>query len=133
MRARLTSWSAIGVSSRRGKLWCGALAVLWVGAICFGGLAIHRAKLANEIGQARREWRDSEAMRTATRYGDVKLPLRGETCTSYAFDNWQGGFVDERITECEPPKPPRSMTLWDSSGGTVARVNGIAAGFKRQQ
>jgi len=132
MRARLTSWSAIGVSSPLGKLMCVAAAMCAVAAIGYGGIARHRAGIAEGVERAQREWRDSDTMRKASRYGDVKVPLRGDNlCTAYAFDNWRGSFVDERVTECEPPRAPSSVAK-ESSGDTVSRLNGVAAAFKRQ-
>ena len=133
MRAKVTSFSAVGVPRRtRVLFWV----VVGVGAVAlgyFGGQHMQRAQVADAAEQVRREWRDSDTARTALRYGDVKVPLRGETCTAYAFDNQSGGFVDERVTECEsPPKAtPPLPAEWNNSGGTVARAKGVAAGFRR--
>jgi hypothetical protein len=53
----------------------------------------------------------------------VRLPLNGAMCRSYAFDNVRGGYATEREVPCEPEPP--------SSGGSIARVEGLASGFKR--
>ena len=134
MRARLTSWSALGVSARRRKLLSVVVAAGGVAAIYYAGVAMHRARVADAAEQVRREWRDIEETRTASRYGDVKVPLKGDICTSYAFDNWRGGFVGERVTECEPTaNPPPRSTASDSTVDSVSRLHGVAAAFKRQQ
>ena len=133
MRAKVTSFSAVGVPRRTRILFWVVVAVCAVGLGYFGARQMQRAQVADAAEQVRREWRDSDAARTASRYGDVKLPLRGETCTAYAFDNQNGSFVDERVTECETPKPatPPLPAEWNNSGGTLARAKGVAAGFRR--
>jgi len=102
-------------------------------SVGYGSIVGGRAWNAHLESEAAAELQASKARRDAGRYADVKVPLRGEMCTAYSFDNKDGGFVGEREAECEPTPPPRRMgPSWDKTDG-AARFQGIANAFKRQQ
>lgn len=130
MRASITSLIVPGRRLQRRTVVFGIVLLLFAVSLGYGAIKSQRhAQLEQE---AAIELQVSNQRRAASRYADVKVPLRGETCTAYSFDNKEGGFVGEREAACEPPPPPRRTP----SGGKIdgaARFQGISNAFKKQQ
>jgi hypothetical protein len=109
------------------------LAILLVcGLLLTGGISIagYRAWTIHLTGVERAQVQLSNEQRIALRYGDLRIPSRGEVCTSFAFDNVTGWLVDEREIACHVASE-QSPPGWEHSGGTIARAYGMANGFKR--
>jgi len=99
----------------------------------YGAIIGHRTWNAQLEHEAALALQASNERRAANRYADVKVPLRGEKCTAYSFDNQDGGFVGEREAPCETAPPPRRAgPAWEKTDGT-ARFQGISNAFKKQQ
>jgi hypothetical protein len=133
MRASITSLIVPGRLPARRTLLVGIAVLILTVTVGYGAAVGSRAWNAHIERETATELQASTARRDSIRYADVKVPLRGEMCTAYSFDNKGGGFVGEREAECEPTPPPRRMgPSWEKTDG-AARFQGIANAFKKQQ
>jgi hypothetical protein len=109
----------------------GMAIVLVCGLMLTSGISIagYRAWTIHLSGLERAQVQLSNEQRLALRYGDLRIPSRGEACRSFAFDNVTGWLVDEREIACHVASE-QSPPGWEHSGGTIARAYGIAKGFK---
>ena len=136
MRASITSLIVPRRRLQRRTVMFGIVLLLFAVSLGYSAIKGQRVWHAQlEPDAAAVDAQVSNQRRAARRYADVKVPLRGEMCTAYSFDNKEGGFVGERVTECEPAAnpPPRSSVGSDSTVDSVSRLHGVAAAFKRQQ
>ena len=133
MRASITSVIVPGRLPRRRTVMLGIALLLFAVSLGYGAMVGHRAWNAQLEREAAIELQASNERRAASRYADVKVPLRGEKCTAYSFDNKDGGFVGEREAPCETtPTPRRTAPSGEKSDG-LARFQGISNAFKKQQ
>src|SRR5688572_3450774 len=132
MRASITSLIAPGRLPHRRTVMLGFVLLLFAAGIGYGAMTRHRAWNAQLEREAAIEAQTSNERRAASRYADVKVPLRGEMCTAYSFDNKEGGFVGEREAVCEPAPSPRRTPNGERADG-AARFQGISNAFKKQQ
>jgi hypothetical protein len=110
----------------------GLVLLLLAVSLGYGVTVGQRAWNAQVKQEAAIELQASNERRAASRYADVKVPLRGEKCTAYSFDNKEGGFVGEREAPCEPPPSRRTGPSTEATDGT-ARFQGISNAFKKPQ
>ncbi len=75
----------------------------------------------------------SNERRAASRYADVKVPLRGEKCTAYSFDNKDGGFVGEREAHASQRRRRGAQHPPARKADGAARFQGISNAFRKQQ
>ena len=132
MRASITSLIVPGRLLHRRTVVLGIVLLLFAVSVGYGAMIGRRAWNAQLEREAVVELQASNERRAASRYADVKVPLRGETCTAYSFDNKDGGFVGEREAACEPAPPPRRTPTGERADG-AARFQGISNAFKKQQ
>ena len=118
-------------SQRRGIVLAIVLAccVVLIGVAGIAGTAGYRAWTSHATDTALAELQQSNEQRIALRYGDLRIPIRDNVCTSYAFDNATGWLVDQREIACHVASED-SPPGWEHSGGTIARAHGMANGFK---
>jgi hypothetical protein len=119
------------LAHRRTMMLCLVLLLFAVG-VGYGATVGHRAWSTRLQHEAAVELQASNARRAAGRYGDLKVPLKGEKCTAYSFDNKEGGLFNEREALCEPPAPRRSLPSGEPVDG-AARFQGISNAFRKQQ
>ena len=131
MRASITSVIVPGRLPRRRTVMLGIVLLLFAVSVGYGARVGHRVWNAQLAHEAAIELQASNERRAASRYADVKVPLRGEKCTAYSFDNNDGGFVGEREAPCEtmPSRPPGPSS--EGTDGT-ARFQGISNAFRKQ-
>ena len=67
--------------------------------------------------------------RAASRYADVKVPLKGDKCTAYSFDNKESGFFNEREALCDA----RALEAHYAGRGTSRRRFALPRDFQRVQ
>ncbi len=132
MRAPITTWIAPGRVARRRTLILGIVLLLFAVSVGYGTIVSQRSWSSQAEQEAAAELRVSNERRAASRYADVKVPLKGDMCTAYSFDNKDGGFVGEREAVCEPAPPPRRTPSGEKADG-AARFQGISNAFKKQQ
>ena len=132
MRASITSLIGPGRRLQRRTVMFGIVLLLFAVSLGYGAMKGQRAWHAQLEQDAAAELRASNQRRAASRYADVKVPLKGEMCTAYSFDNKEGGFVGEREAACEPAPPPRRTPSGEKADG-AARFQGISNAFKKQQ
>ena len=128
----MTSWIAPGRVARRRTVMLGFVLLLFAVSVGYSAVVSQRAWNTQTEQEAAAELRVSNERRAASRYADVKVPLKGEMCTAYSFDNKDGGFVGEREAVCEPTPPPRRTPSGEKADG-AARFQGISNAFKKQQ
>jgi hypothetical protein len=133
MRASITSWIAPGRVAQRRTLMLGLVLLLFAVSVGYGAMIGQRAWKTQIEQEAAVELRASNERRAASRYADVKVPLKGEKCTAYSFDNKDGGFVGEREAPCETTPPPRRTAPSGEKTDGAARFQGISNAFKKQQ
>jgi hypothetical protein len=131
MRASITSWIP-GRVVRRRTVMLGLVLLLFAVSVGYSAMVGQRTWNAQAEQEAAVELRVSNERRAASRYADVKVPLKGDMCTAYSFDNKDGGFVGEREAVCEPLPPPRRTPSGEKADG-AARFQGISNAFKKQQ
>lgn len=133
MRASITSVIVPGRLPRRRTVMLGIVLLLFAVSLGYGAMVGQRAWNAQLEHEAAVELRASNERRAASRYADVKVPLKGEMCTAYSFDNKDGGFVGEREAACDPaPLPRRTAPSGEKTDG-AARFQGISNAFRKQQ
>ena len=128
----MTSWIAPGRVARRRTVMLGFVLLLFAVSVGYSAVVSQRAWNTQTEQEAAAELRVSNERRAASRYADVKVPLKGEMCTAYSFDNKDGGFVGEREAVCEPTPPARRTPSGEKADG-AARFQGISNAFKKQQ
>jgi hypothetical protein len=133
MRASITSLIVPRRLAHRRTLTLGLVLLLFALGVGYGAMVGHRAWNARLAQEAAVELQVSNERRAAGRYGDVKVPLKGEKCTAYSFDNKEGGLFNEREALCEPRAPPRNTTPAGEPVGGAARFQGISNAFRKQQ
>jgi hypothetical protein len=131
MRAPITSLIVPGRLPRRRTVMLGLVLLLFAVSVGYGAMVGQRAWDAQIAQQAAAQLRASNERRAASRYADVKVPLKGEMCTAYSFDNKEGGFVGEREAACDPTPPPRRTPSGETADG-AARFQGISNAFRKQ-
>jgi hypothetical protein len=131
MRASITSLIVPGRLPSRRTVVLGIVLLLFAVSVGYGAMVGQRAWDAQIQQEAAAELRASNERRAASRYADVKVPLKGDKCTAYSFDNKEGGFVHEREALCEPPTPRRATAAGDPVDG-ASRFQGISNAFKKQ-
>lgn len=131
MRASITSLIVPGRLPRRRTVMLGIVLLLFAVSVGYGAMVGQRAWNAQIQQEAAAELRASNERRAASRYADVKVPLKGDKCTAYSFDNKEGGFVHEREALCEPPVPRRATPTGEPVDG-ASRFQGISNAFKKQ-
>ena len=132
MRASITSWITPRRVAHRRTLMLGIVLLIFAVSVGYGAIVGQRGWNAQTEQEAAAELRVSNERRAASRYADVKVPLKGEMCTAYSFDNKDGGFVGEREAVCEPTPPARRTPGGEKADG-AARFQGISNAFKKQQ
>ena len=110
----------------------GLALLLFAVSVGYGAMVGQRAWNAQLEQEAAIELQASNERRAASRYADVKVPLRGEKCTAYSFDNKDGGFVGEREAPCETRPPPRRTAPSGEKSDGAARFQGISNAFRKQ-
>src|SRR5687767_7172349 len=130
MRASITRLIAPGRLPARRTVMLGLVLLLFAVSLGYGVTIGQRAWNAQLQHEAAIELQASNERRAASRYADVKVPLRGEKCTAYSFDNKEGGYVGEREAPCEPPPSRRTRPSSEATDGT-ARFQGISNAFKK--
>ena len=133
MRAPITNLIVPGRLPSGRRLMLGAAILLLAASLGYGTMIGHRAWNAKLERDAALELQASNERRDGSRYADVKVPLKGEKCTAYSFDNKEGGFVGEREALCEPAAPPRFTTPAGEPIDATLRFQGISNAFKKQQ
>jgi hypothetical protein len=133
MRASITRLIVPGRLLHRRTVMLGIVLLLFAASVGYGAMIGHRAWNAQLEHQAAIELQASNERRAASRFADVKVPLKGDKCTAYSFDNKEGGFFNEREALCEPPAPPRRMTPAGEPVDGATRFQGISNAFKKQQ
>jgi hypothetical protein len=133
MRASITSLIVPGRVARRRTVVLGIALLLFAVSLGYGAMIGQRAWNAQREQAAAIELQASNERRDASRYADVKVPLRGEKCTAYSFDNKDGGFVGEREAPCDTAPPPRRTAPSGDKSDGAARFQGISNAFKKQQ
>lgn len=131
MRAPITKLIVPGRVPQRRTVMLGIALLLFAVSLGYGAMVGQRAWNARLEQEAAIELQASEERRAASRYADVKVPLRGETCTAYSFDNKEGGFVGEREAPCETMPTRRAGPSGEKTDGT-ARFQGISNAFRKQ-
>ena len=131
MRASITSVIVPGRLPSRRTVVLGIALLLFAVSLGYGAMVGQRAWNARLEQEAAIELQVSDERRAASRYGDVKVPLRGEKCTAYSFDNKDGGFVGEREAPCETRPTRRAGPVAEKADGT-ARFQGISNAFRKQ-
>jgi hypothetical protein len=132
MRASITSLIVPGRLLSRRTVMLGIVLLLFAASLGYGAMVGHRAWNAQLEQAAAIELQASNERRAASRYADVKVPLRGEKCTAYSFDNKEGGFVGEREAPCETTPPPRGAGPSSEKTDGTARFQGISNAFRKQ-
>ena len=132
MRASITSMILPARLRRRRTLVLGIALLFFVVGVGYGAIVGHRAWTAKLGREAAAELQASHERRAASRYADVKVPLKGEKCTAYSFDNQEGGFFNEREALCEPPPAKRATPAGEPVDG-ASRFQGISNAFRKQQ
>jgi len=74
---------------------------------------------------------NEEARRAALRFGEIRLPLRRNTCTALALDNESGNVTAQNTVPCfEMPEAPPPKAAADGGPGPAARAKAMANAFK---
>jgi hypothetical protein len=133
MRASITSMIVPGRLRRRRTLVLGIALSLFAVSVGYGAIVGHRSWIAKLERETAAELQASNERRSASRYADVKVPLKGEKCTAYSFDNREGGFFNEREALCEPPALPKRTTPAGEPVDGASRFQGISNAFRKQQ
>jgi hypothetical protein len=133
MRASITSLIVPSRLPQRRTVVLGIALLLFAVGLGYGAMVGHRAWNARLDHEAALQLQMSNARRAASRYADVKVPLKGAKCMAYSFDNKDGGFFNEREALCEPPAPPKRITPAGEPVDGVSRFHGISNAFKKPQ
>ena len=78
--------------------------------------------------------RDAEMQqRAALRFGEIKIPVGRNTCTSMALDNTRGVVTTQSTVPCfeMPEAPPPHEVATDGGPGPAARAKAMSSAFKR--
>ena len=131
MRASITSLIVPRRRPQRRTVVLGMALLLFAAGLGYGAMVGHRTWNARLAHEAALQLEASNARRAASRYADVKVPLKGNKCTAYSFDNKQGGFFNEREALCDPPAPPKRTTPAGEPIDGTSRFQGISNAFKK--
>ena len=131
MRASITSLIVPSRRPQRRTVVLGLALLLFAVGLGYGAMVGNRAWNARLDHEAALQLEASNARRTASRYADVKVPLKGNKCTAYSFDNKEGGFFNEREALCDPPAPPKRTTPAGEPIDGASRFQGISNAFKK--
>jgi len=131
MRASITTLIVPKRLPQRRTVVLGIALLLFAVGLGYGAMVGHRAWNARLDHEAALQLQASNARRAASRYADVKVPLKGDKCTAYSFDNKEGGFFNEREAPCAAPAPSKRTTPAGEPVDGASRFHGISNAFKK--